>query len=106
MTKDRVAGRLAVAALGIIVVTSDAASAQQRPLVTEDPETVGTGNVLLEAGFDAQRDIFYPASGLRGDLLRAPIIGVSFGFSSSCRATGSAVPKARASQRRFPTSSI
>jgi hypothetical protein len=88
LTKDRVAGRLVelvpslVAALGIIVATCDAASAQQRPLVTEDPETVGTGNVLLEAGFDAQRDIFYPASGLRGDLLRIPTIGVSFGFSS------------------------
>jgi hypothetical protein len=58
------------------------AFAQQRPLVTEDPETVGTGNILLEGGFDAQQDIFFPASGLRGDLLRVPTLGVSFGFSS------------------------
>jgi hypothetical protein len=56
--------------------------AQQRPLLTEDPETVGTGNVLIEAGFDAQRDIFYPASGLTGDLLRVPMVGLSIGFSS------------------------
>ena len=45
--------------------------AQQRPLVTEDPETVGAGNILIEGGFDAQRDVVYPASGLTGDLLRA-----------------------------------
>jgi hypothetical protein len=56
--------------------------AQQRPLVTEDPETVGTGNVLIEAGFDAQREVVYPASGLEGNLLRLPTLGVSFGFSS------------------------
>jgi hypothetical protein len=58
------------------------ASAQQRPLVTEDPETVGTGNILVEGGFESQRDVFYPASGLTGDLLRLPTLGVSFGFSS------------------------
>jgi hypothetical protein len=58
------------------------AAAQQRPLVTEDPETVGTGNILIEGGFDAQREVFYPASGLTGNLLRLPTLGVSFGFSS------------------------
>ncbi len=31
------------------------AGAQQRPLVTEDPETIGAGLVLLEGGFDLQR---------------------------------------------------
>jgi hypothetical protein len=56
--------------------------AQQRPLITEDPETIGTGNVLIEAGFDSQRKVFYPASGLEGDLLRVPMVGVSLGFSS------------------------
>jgi hypothetical protein len=58
------------------------AAAQQRPLVTEDPETIGAGNVLLEAGVDVQRDLFYPASGLRGNLLRFPTLGLSFGISS------------------------
>jgi hypothetical protein len=87
VTRDRVTiiRRLARSA-GIVACLSTAAGgtayAQQRPLVTEDPETVGTGNVLIEAGFDAQQDIFYPASGLRGDLLRVPTLGVSFGFSS------------------------
>jgi hypothetical protein len=58
------------------------AAAQQRPLVTEDPETIGSGNVLLEAGFDLQKEIFYPVSGLQGDLLRFPVLGLSFGLSS------------------------
>lgn len=56
--------------------------AQQRPLVTEDPETIGSGLILIEGGFDQQRDIFYPVSGLHGDLLRVPTLGVSFGISS------------------------
>lgn len=58
------------------------ASAQQRPLVTEDPETVGSGLVLFEAGFDHQREAVYPVSGLTGNLLRLPTLGVSFGISS------------------------
>jgi hypothetical protein len=64
------------------VLLAGAASAQQRPLVTEDPETIGSGNVLIEGGLDYQRDLFYPTSGLTGHLLRLPTIGVSFGISS------------------------
>jgi len=71
-----------VAALALLVASTSPAFAQQRPLVTEDPETVGTGNVLLEAGFDVERGIEYPVFGLEGNLLRAPTLGVSFGFSS------------------------
>jgi hypothetical protein len=58
------------------------ASAQQRPLVTEDPETIGSGLVLLEGGFDLQQDIFFPVSGLQGNLLRFPTLGLSLGLSS------------------------
>ena len=67
-----------VAAMLIPVV----ASAQQRPLVTEDPETVGAGRVLVEAGLDYARDTVFPVSGLEGHLLRVPLIGVSIGVSS------------------------
>ncbi len=56
--------------------------AQSRPLVTEDAETVPAGNILLEAGLDYQRDIFYPASGVRGNLTRIATFGLSFGVSS------------------------
>ena len=58
------------------------AAAQQRPLVTEDPETIGSGLILVEGGIDVQRGLFYPVSGLEGNLLRVPTLGVSFGLSS------------------------
>ena len=58
------------------------AAAQQRPLVTEDPETIGAGRVLLETGLDYGRGVEYPVSGLTGQLLRVPLIGVSVGISS------------------------
>jgi hypothetical protein len=51
-------------------------------LVTEDPETVGGGRILIEAGVDAERDAFYPISGLKGNLLVLPTFGVSIGLSS------------------------
>ncbi len=58
------------------------AEAQQRPLVTEDPETVGSGLVLVEGGVDYWHDIFYPVSGLTGNQLRLPTVGLSIGLSS------------------------
>jgi hypothetical protein len=72
---------LAGAALACILMARPAA-AQQRPLVTEDPEVIGAGLVLLEGGIDYGRDVLYPASGLQGNLLRLPMLGVSFGISS------------------------
>jgi hypothetical protein len=71
--------RLFAACLGIWLVTVGTAAAQQRPLVTEDPETIGSGLILFEGGVDLQRDVFYPASGLQGNLLRLPVLGLSFG---------------------------
>jgi hypothetical protein len=66
----------------LTLLTATPLLAQQRPLVTEDPETVGSGLILLEGGFDMQNGIFYPLSGLEGDLLRVPVVGVSLGLSS------------------------
>ena len=71
-----------IATLLILLAPAAPALAQQRPLVTEDPETIGAGRILLEGGVDYGRDILFPASGLTGDLLRAPLIGVSIGLSS------------------------
>ena len=56
--------------------------AQQRPLVTEDPEPIGAGRVLIEGGIDYAHDQHYPVSGLDGNLWRIPTIGVSIGLSS------------------------
>ena len=65
-----------------LVLAARPAAAQQRPLVTEDPETVGSGVILVEGGLDLEWDTFYPVSGLQGDLFRLPALGVSFGLSS------------------------
>jgi hypothetical protein len=65
-----------------LVLLPIAAFAQQRPLVTEDPETIGTGRILAEAGFDYGRDVTYPAAGLEGNLLRLPLVGLSIGVST------------------------
>jgi hypothetical protein len=75
--------RLAVVAACLAACLCAApASAQQRPLVTEDPETIGGGRVLIEAGVETARDIFLPGSGLTGNRLKAPTLGVSIGLSS------------------------
>ena len=58
------------------------ALAQQRPLQTEDPETIGSGRALIEAGIDYQRDMFFPVSGLRGNHVTMPAFGLSLGVSS------------------------
>jgi hypothetical protein len=58
------------------------AQAQQRPLVTEDPEPIGAGRLLIEGGFDFGHNQEFPASGLKGNLWRVPTIGISVGLSS------------------------
>lgn len=65
-----------------LVALAKPVAAQQRPLVTEDPEVVGAGRILVEGGVDYGRDMLFPASGLTGNLLRAPLIGFSIGLSS------------------------
>lgn len=75
--------RVSVACLlACLSIGSVESFAQQRPLVTEDPETVGAGRVLVEAGFDYMRDVEFPASGLRGHLTRFPLIGISLGIGA------------------------
>ncbi len=71
-----------IAILFILLAASRPGFAQQRPLVTEDPETVGSGLILIEGGVEYQEDLFYPVSGLTGNLLRIGTLGVSFGISS------------------------
>jgi hypothetical protein len=68
--------------IGFICCVPAVAFGQQRPLLTEDPETVGAGRVLVEGGIDVQRDVVYPVSGLEGHLFRFPTIGASVGVSS------------------------
>ncbi|MEZ5294557.1 MAG: hypothetical protein R2745_25985 [Vicinamibacterales bacterium] len=63
----------------VLLASAVPARAQQRPLVTEDPATVGGGQVLIEAGFDRVRGATFPLSGLQGDLTSVPTIGISVG---------------------------
>ena len=65
-----------------VLTVAHPASAQQRPLVTEDPEPIGAGRVLVEAGIDFAHNQDYPVSGLKGNLWRIPMIGVSVGLGS------------------------
>jgi len=74
--------RAGVVSLVAVLCAAAPVAAQQRPLVTEDPEVVGAGMVLVEGGFDYSHDILYPTSGLQGNLLRLPLIGLSIGLSS------------------------
>lgn len=74
--------RLVVLTASLLTLVSVPSLAQQRPLVTEDPESVGSGLVLVEGGFDYVRDQQYPVSGLEGHRFRAPTLGLSVGVSS------------------------
>jgi hypothetical protein len=66
--------------VAMLLAGAGTAFAQQRPLVTEDPETIGAGRVLVEAGLDYARAVEYPVSGLEGHLRRFPLIGISLGI--------------------------
>jgi hypothetical protein len=65
-----------------LLTGSGSAFAQQRPILTEDPEPIGAGRMLIEGGIELAHDQHYPTSGLRGNLWRVPAVGVSFGLSS------------------------
>jgi hypothetical protein len=56
------------------------AHAQQRPLITEDVDIIPPGSIRIEAGIDFMQGAKFPVSGLRGDLTRVGVIGVSFGM--------------------------
>src|SRR3990172_9484416 len=73
--------RLVFAVL-VAVAMARPAIAQQRPLITEDPEPIGAGRILVEAGIDRAREVTYPVSGLKDHLWRIPTVGVSVGISS------------------------
>jgi hypothetical protein len=78
---SRVQTRHLVLAAVVAAACARPAAAQQRPLVTEDPEPIGAGRVLIEGGLDYAHSQTYPVSGLSGNLLQLPTIGVSVGIS-------------------------
>ena len=72
-----------VLAFAICAAGGTTSYAQQRPLATEDPETIGTGRVLLEGGFSLDTDQTNSANGLKGKVARLGTFGVSVGISPS-----------------------
>lgn len=74
---------LVVAGFVLGLGVSSVGYAQQRPLVTEDPETVGVSRVLVEAGVELDKDQLYYAYGLQGDTTRIGTFGVSVGIGTS-----------------------
>ena len=68
--------------IAVLAFSAAPAFAQQRPLQTEDPETIGGGRILIEAGLDYNRDVYFPVSGLRGNHVTVPAFGASLGVSS------------------------
>jgi hypothetical protein len=71
-----------IAILSLLMGCARQVPAQQRPLLTEDPEPIGAGRILFEGGVDYGHDVEYPVSGLAGNLTRIPALGLSIGLSS------------------------
>jgi hypothetical protein len=67
--------------LVLILVNVALASAQQRPLLTEDVDIIPPGSMRIEAGIDFLQGARFPVSGLTGDLTRVGVIGVNIGFA-------------------------
>jgi hypothetical protein len=63
----------------LAVMQASIAAAQERPVETQDPDTIGTGHILVNAGISYARDAFYPLSGLTGNLWQVPVIGFEVG---------------------------
>lgn len=59
------------------------AAAQQRPLTTEEAETVQPGEVLLQFGYEYIQDVRFPLAGLEGDLSRIGVVDVRFGLAQA-----------------------
>src|SRR5918999_4896936 len=66
--------------LVLVICFAVIASAQQRPLITEDVDIITPGSIRIEAGIDFMQGAKYTVSGIRGDLTRVGVIGVSFGM--------------------------
>src|ERR1044072_2396573 len=66
--------------LTLLISCVGVASAQQRPLITEDVDIIPPGTIRIEAGIDFMQGAKYTVSGLRGDLTRVGVIGINFGM--------------------------
>lgn len=68
------------ACIFVLLASCTVASAQQRPLITEDVDIIPPGTIRIEAGIDFMQGAKYSVSGIRGDLTRVGVIGINFGM--------------------------
>jgi len=67
--------------LALLMCSAITVAAQQRPLITEDVDIIPPGSIRIEAGIDFMQGAKYTVSGIRGDLTRVGVVGVTFGMS-------------------------
>ena len=66
--------------LPLLLICTIRLAAQQRPLITEDVDIIPPGTLRIEGGLDFMQDVKYSVSGIKGDLTRVGVIGVSIGM--------------------------
>jgi hypothetical protein len=72
---------IAMAAVVMAIALPNPGFAQQRPLQTEDPETIGADRILLEGGVEFGTEQTNAATGVKGDVTHIGTFGVSIGIS-------------------------
>src|SRR5689334_9628893 len=74
---------LRLTSIALLLCFATIAHAQQRPLLTEDVDIIPPGTLRIEAGIDFMQGAKYTVSGLKGDLTRVGVVGVTFGMSAN-----------------------
>ncbi|PYS21241.1 MAG: hypothetical protein DMF72_18070 [Acidobacteria bacterium] len=70
-----------VAAAILALVCFSIATAQQRPLITEDVDIIPPGSLRIGAGIDFMQKARFPVSALNGDLTRVGVINLTIGLA-------------------------
>src|SRR5712692_8513487 len=65
----------------LVLALAAMASAQQRPLLTEDVDIIKPGIIRIETGFEFLQDQRFFLSGLRGDVTKLADTRLSFGLA-------------------------
>jgi hypothetical protein len=69
--------------LSFVIASALTASAQQRPLLTDDVDITPAGSLELSLGVDFFQDAKFPLSNITGDLTRVGDVRIKTGFSSN-----------------------
>lgn len=67
----------------LLVATATRTRAQDRPFLSPDADTVPTGTLRVQAGFDFLDHVSYPLSGLEGDQTNVGVLDLRLGLAST-----------------------